>query len=417
MHGPTRQQLESAFRAAVGAADPFRAVTTALSYRDGVVRVADRIVGSYRPDQITIVGVGKAAPAMADAVASITGSGSGIVVSPYEAACAVRIVIGGHPIPTRESLDAGRAVMEVISGTDDDDLIIAVISGGGSAAAEVLVDGVTIGDVIVANEAMLTSGMPIQDINEVRAAMSQMKAGGAAVWAGETKIVSLVLSDVVGGGAEFVSSGPTIPSDLGARARIVVDRWGMAGQMPESVLAAVDRFVVARAGRSGMFETVGSPAMAAAAAAEALRAEGFDARIVTSGLVGEARDRVIELLTSAEPGVVWIAAGEPTVTITGSGTGGRSQEAALAAVPVLARIGGIFAALGTDGIDGPTDAAGAIVDAATAVGARRRGWDVEHELAANNSHPVLADLGCTVVTGPTGTNVCDVWMWSIPPAP
>jgi glycerate 2-kinase len=121
-------------------------------------------------------------------------------------------------------------------------------------------------------------------------------------------------------------------------------------------------------------------------------------------------------LASTDHGVVWVAAGEPTVTLTGDGVGGRSQEAALAAASVLERTGGIFAALGTDGVDGPTNAAGAVVDAATAGAIERAGWDLGDELAANNSHPVLTDVGCTVVTGPTGTNVCDVWMWWTPPS-
>jgi glycerate-2-kinase len=156
--------------------------------------------------------------------------------------------------------------------------------------------------------------------------------------------------------------------------------------------------------------------MSAIAAVDHLRSEGFDAAVATSELVGEARLRVRQLLAESEPGIVWVATGEPTVTIVGTGVGGRSQEAALAAVSLLSGSDGIFAALGTDGIDGPTDAAGAIVDGETAAAIARKGWDAEVELDANNSHTVLADVGYTVVTGPTGTNVCDVWMWSTSPA-
>jgi hydroxypyruvate reductase len=416
MRLPTRAQLEAAFVAAVAAADPFDAVAGSLRYVDGVVHVGGREVGRFRPDQITIVGIGKAAPAMADAVAAETGTTVGLVVSPYEAPCAVSLVLGGHPVPTRESLEAGLAVKEVVSGVADDGLIIAVVSGGGSAAADVAAAGVTLDDLVDLNAAMLGSGMPIEDINQVRAAASDMKAGGVLQWAGSTKVVSLVLCDVVSGGAEFVSSGPTISSDLGSAARHVLDRWGLTDQIPDSVRVAIDRFERAPAWYEVVVETVGSPAMAADAAAENLRAEGFDVRIATSELVGEARTRVVELLTESEPGIVWVAAGEPTVTLMGPGLGGRSQEAALAAVPVLAVSGGVFAALGTDGIDGPTDAAGAVVDGATAVQIERKGWDAEAELASNNSNPVLKDVGCVVVTGPTGTNVCDVWMWAIPAA-
>jgi glycerate-2-kinase len=414
MDMPTREHFEAAFRAAVSAADPYRAVSAALTFENGMVAVAGRDVGEYRPDQITILGIGKAAPAMADAVATITGSTSGIVVSPYEASCAVKIVRGGHPAPTQESLDAGILVKDVVSRANDDGLIIAVISGGGSAAVEVLTGGVTLADVASLNETLLASGMPIEDINEVRAATSEMKAGGVVRWAAGTPIVSLVLSDVVAGGPEFVSSGPTIPSDLGSNAHHVVDMWGLIDRVPDSVRAAIDEFDGEDSSHQVLVEMIGSPAMAAEAAAGHLRSEGFDARVVTSELTGESRDRVAEMLAGSQAGIVWVAAGEPTVTLMGDGVGGRSQEAALAAVPLLAGSGGIFAAIGTDGIDGPTDAAGAIVDGTTAEAISRAGWDVESELAANNSHPVLTEVGCTVVTGPTGTNVCDVWMWSTP---
>lgn len=411
---PTRVQLESAFAAAVAAADPFDAVARSLTYMDGVVSVGGRAVGTFRPDQITIIGIGKAAPAMADAVAAELGSTAGLVVSPYDGPCAVRLVRGGHPVPTRESLEAGLAIKEGVSGAPDDGLIIAVISGGGSAAADVLAAGVTLDDLVDMNVTMLGSGMPIEDMNEIRAAISLMKAGGMSEWAGSTQVVSLVLSDVVTGGAEVVSSGPTIPSGLGTHAGRVIDTWGLADHIPGSVHAAIDAFEREPARYEGVVETVGSPAMAAHAAAEKLRTEGFDVQVVTTELVGEARTRAVELVAASEPGIVWVAAGEPTVTLQGGGIGGRSQEAALAVVPILALSGGVFAALGTDGIDGPTDAAGAIVDGATGAAIARMGWDVDAELASNNSNPVLEDVGCIVVTGPTGTNVCDIWMWAKP---
>jgi len=411
---PTRRDLESAYWAAVEAADPFRAVASVLTYEHGVVGIGGRAVGSYQRDQITVLGIGKAAPRMADAVAEITGSTSGIVVSPYEAPCAVTLVTGGHPIPTQDSLNAGALVRAVTSRASDDGVIIAVISGGGSAAADVLAGSVTLDDLVGLNEVLLASGMPIDAMNEVRSAVSGLKAGGVAQWAAETQVVSLVLSDVVGGAPEFVSSGPTIPSGLGTRARDAVDRWLPDVDLPSSVDAAINDFRREGVSLSVVVETVGSPAIAADAAAARLRSEGFDVRIATTELKGEARDQAVQFVVESEPDVVWVAAGEPTVTVTGSGAGGRSQEAALAAASALARTGGIFAALGTDGIDGPTDAAGAIVDDATIDLATGLGWDIEAELDANNSNPLLADAGCTVVTGPTGTNVCDVWMWSKP---
>lgn len=416
MRMPTRHDLVSAFRAATEAADPFRAVEAVLAYENGDVSVAGSVVGQFQPDQISVVGLGKAGPAMADAVAAVTGSTTGIVVSPYDSPCSVPAIRGGHPIPTQASLDAGRAIEGLVSGCPADGLIIAVVSGGGSAAADVLVDGVTLEDLAEVNALLLESGSPIAEINEVRAAISQMKAGGVSDWAGETQIVTLVLSDVVAGGPEFVSSGPTIPSALGVNANRVLDALEAGGRVPDAVRSAASSFVRRRSQRPLVVETVGSAVMATAAAAKYLAAQGFDVRVATSELTGEARDKAREVLTTYEGGVVWVAAGEPTVTVTGPGVGGRSQEAALAAVPMLSESGGIFAAIGTDGIDGPTEAAGAVVDGSTARDLAHGGWDVSAELAANNSHPVLSNVGATVVTGPTGTNVGDVWMWATPPA-
>jgi glycerate 2-kinase len=288
MDMPTRDQLESAFGSAVSAADPYRAVSAVLTHDDGVVTVADRRVGEYRSDQITIVGIGKASPGMADAVSAITGSTSGVVVTPYGTECALQVLTGGHPLPTQASLDAGDVLKRLVTATPDDGLIVAVISGGGSASVDVLADGVTLDDVVSLNAAMLAAGMPIEDINGVRAAMSELKAGGVAVWAGATPIVSLVLSDVVVGGPEFVSSGPTIPSDLGMHARHAVDQWGLVDGLSEAARTAIGSWAATELSGQAVVETVGSPAMAAEAAALSLGDQGFEVRIATSELAGEA---------------------------------------------------------------------------------------------------------------------------------
>ncbi len=414
MRHPVRADFIAAFDAAVAAADPAAAVRHQLSRQGETILVSGESAGSYAPDHILVVGIGKASVAMAEAACEVTGATHAVVATPYAptAPTDVTVHVGGHPVPDESSMNAGRALMQAVRACDADALVIAVVSGGGSAAAEVPAAGVSMDDLVALNRWLLASGMPITDMNEVRAAVSGLKAGRLAA-ATSARVVTLVLSDVVGGGPEHVASGPTIPSGLGGRARGILAGHPDSSLLPSSVRAAVDGFEPV-AGTVGPVAVVGSPALAAEAAASHLAAEGFGTAIVTTELGGEARSSAARMLEGARSGTVCIAAGETTVHVTGKGRGGRNQEAALWLAEALDGTAGIFAALGTDGIDGASDAAGAIVDGTSYRAAARRGWDIGSELADNNSYPVLADIGATVTTGPTGTNVCDLWMWWLP---
>ena len=413
MREPTAQDLVDGFRAAVDAAEPGAAVRAALTCVDGVVTVGSDVIGRFDPDHIIVVGIGKAAAAMADAACEITGTRRGIVVTPYSSGSSLPVFVGGHPIPNEASLVAGNALLEVIGGVRSDELVIAVVSGGGSAAAEVLADGVSLSDLQKMNEILVASGAPIEEINQVRAAVSRLKAGGLRSSVAAATVVTLVLSDVVHGGPEMVASGPTIPSALGSMATEIIDAHGLGAKMPEAITDAVRCFVPNESSPDDVVVVVGSSAMAADAAVRSLQNRGINAAIATTGLAGDAEDAVAGLLAVSEPGNVWIAAGETTVNVTGHGVGGRNQHAALAAAVSLAGTGGAFGAFGTDGIDGPTDVAGAVVDGSVVAQATHRGWDVPRELAAHNSNSVLADIGSTVKTGPTGTNVGDLWLWFV----
>lgn len=412
MRAPTRTTLIEAFDAAIKAVEPGPAVARHLAAVRGTVELDGTDIGSFDPDSITVVGVGKAAASMASAVCDITGARSATVATPYRQGSDPRVteIIGGHPVPDQGSLIAGNRLTDEVRSADPSGLVVAVVSGGGSAAAEVPVEGVSLEDLQALNNWLLRSGLSIVEMNEVRAAVSQLKAGGLASMT-KAAVITLVLSDVVGAGPHLVASGPTVPSSLGARARSIVAEHQDSGDLPGAIVAAVRNVTPVPSGPEGQVCVIGDPAVAAREASRHLAALGFDTAIATTSMGGESRLVVAELLNASKPGVVWVASGETTVTVSGSGVGGRNQEAALAAMQPLSNTDGVFAALGTDGIDGPTDAAGAVVDGSSLGQAISAGWDVPMELENNNSNPVLDDIGALVMTGPTGTNVCDLWMW------
>jgi hydroxypyruvate reductase len=231
--------------------------------------------------------------------------------------------------------------------------------------------------------------------------------------------VTLVLSDVVGDPLEVIASGPTVPDPTTyADAIAVVDAFGLRGQIPQAVLSHLEDGAEGRARETAKqphprheIVLVGSGTVAADAAVESARSRGFAARIATTTLVGEARHAAATAIQAARtPGEVVVFAGETTVTVRGDGRGGRNQEAALAAAIEINGSGYTFLAGGTDGIDGPTTAAGAVVDGTTIDRGRRLGFDPDDSLNRNDAHAFLEATGDLLVTGPTGTNVADVWL-------
>jgi glycerate-2-kinase len=301
-------------------------------------------------------------------------------------------------------------MISLVQATRPSDVMVFLISGGGSAVATLPIDGITIEDISVMNSLLIASGLPIEDINEVRASVSRLKGGRLAEATVAERQVTLVLSDVVGAGPEHVASGPSLGFALGRRAGNVLDAPGLRAAMPPDVMAAIDGFVPPEPPAAVKYTTIGSPLIVAEAAVADLVARGFDASFVTAELTGEARFEAVALVDMTSPGSILVAAGETTVTIRGEGVGGRNQEAALAAALHIEGQDVLFGAFGTDGIDGPTLAAGAVVDGETASRARTVGADLATALRNNDSHTVLTALGEAVVTGPSGTNVADLWI-------
>ncbi len=405
-----RSSLIAAYEAAVDACDPEIAVASAICVdRDGITVGGHRFVGAT-PDDVVVVAIGKAASGMVRGVVSVLGPVRGIAVSNHTESCPVPLVIGSHPVPDEASLRCGEALIEYIENLVPSDLVLYLISGGGSAIAAAPVAGITLEDLAALNDTLGRVGVPIGDMNEIRAAVSKIKGGRLARMCPAEHAATLVLSDVVGVGPTHVASGPSLGAGMGAAASAVVSRYGLESLLPASVVAAVGRLGRVPQEAPHPFSVVGSAEIAARAAADCLASHGFRTVIATTELTGEARTAAVEFARSAAPAAITIAAGETTVTVTGGGVGGRNQEAALAVAIEIAGTDVVYAGLGTDGIDGPTPAAGAVVDGRTAARASDLGLDLSEALVHNDSYTALAALDAIVVRGDTGTNVGDLWM-------
>ena len=372
------------------------------------------------PGRLIVIALGKAAPAMSSGFADVVPASrlDGVVVTNRAAPAPLPVMVGGHPLPDAGSVAGGEAALELAGAATVDDLVVCLVSGGGSAILETPASGLELADLIATNETLLRSGADIEEFNAVRKHLSRIKGGQLAAAASDAKLLTLVLSDVVGDPLDAIASGPTVPDPTTyADALAIVHRRGVVDVMPPSVVAHLE------AGRDGVIaETpahpharshvviVGNGRLAAEAALVAATEKGWESRVVATDLTGEARAVAADLLAADGP-TCEIYAGETTVTVTGGGTGGRNQEAALAAAIALdGREDITFLAGGTDGIDGPTSAAGAVVDGTTVSRGAAAGLDAEASLADNDAHRFLEAAGDLLITGPTGTNVGDLWL-------
>jgi glycerate 2-kinase len=406
---PIASLLIAAYDAAVEACDPERAVAAAITIDDSGMTIGRERFGGATPDDIVVVSIGKAASAMVRGVVAVLGPVRGLAVSNHDGGCPVPLLVGAHPLPDETSLLAGESLLSFVESLTPDDVVVYLISGGGSSVAVAPADGVSVSDLAGLNRTLMAAGVPIGDTNEVRASVSRLKGGRLAGACPADRSVTLVLSDVVRVGPSHVASGPTLGAGMGGDAGGVVARYGIEDVLPTSVRRAIG----ASSPESTLhrrFLVVGSTEVAADAAARYLVSHGVESSIVTTQLEGEATVEARRFVHDADNGIVTIATGETTVTVVGNGVGGRNQEAALAVTSDLSGTEIVFLACGTDGIDGPTPAAGAVVDGQTAVRAKALGLNLERALRRNDSYPVLAALDAVVIRGDTGTNVADLWM-------
>ena len=384
-----------------------------------------------------MVGAGKASGTMAEAVEAVLAGVAveGLVAVKERGASGtgrVRIVEAGHPIPDARGEAAAAEILRLAGAAGPDDLVLCLISGGGSALTPAPVPGVSLGEKQSVTRLLLESGATINELNAVRKHLSRLKGGQLARAAHPAPVVALLLSDVIGDPLDVIASGPTAPDPTTyGDALAVLDRFGLRRRAPATVrahleagargeLADMPKFGdAALAGVTNV--VIGNNGLVVEAAVAEARRLGLTPCLLTRRLQGEAREtaRVFaavldEIARTGSPvgrPACLIAGGETTVTIRGRGTGGRCQEFALALVPELATMPGVVVlAAGTDGSDGPTAAAGAVVDPATLERARARGLDPRRALAENDSHLFFSALGDLVVTGPTGSNLMDLYL-------
>jgi glycerate 2-kinase len=415
-----REHIGQLIGAALQAADPEAAIRRHLSLEPGGLRVGKRVFHLAPKSRIYVIALGKAAPTMARTACAILGARleAGVVTTltsdPTHFPDRVQVIAAGHPLPDAGSLLAGRAALDLAHRARKDDLVVALISGGGSAMAEFPVPGVDLDDLRRLTGLLLHAGAPIAPINSIRGELSLLKAGGFARAAAPAQVVGLLLSDVVGNDPASIASGPTVTHTVRpGTARHMLERFGCWDAASEAVRHALGN-PIARLRVSPSpcnFVVARNEDMLHAVAAQA-RAIGFPTKILTTRMQGEAfivGRRLGTRLASAPRPVCLLAGGETTVTIRQGGRGGRNQELALGAA--LALDGAAHCALialASDGIDGPTDAAGAWVDDETLTRARALGLDPQQAAEAHDAYPLLDQLGVLLRTGPTGTNLNDL---------
>jgi hydroxypyruvate reductase len=424
--------------AALKAADPSEAVRRQLRRRGDSLVVGERTYNLRQLRRLLVVGAGKAGEPMARACAEILGDAltAGLVVVKDEGAALpelagpIRFALASHPVPDARGVAAARQIAGLLADSSADDLVLVLISGGGSALLTLPAEPVGLDDMRELTHVLLACGAPIEAINTLRKHLDLVKGGGLARLAAPAQVATLILSDVVGSPLDVIASGPSVPdSSSWEDAWRLVERFGIVGQLPAPIRARLE------AGRAGqlpdtpkpgepLFEAVqnvlvGSNMQAAQAALEAARNEGCMALLLSTYVQGEAREvgRVLgalgrELGLSGHPlprPACLVIGGETTVTLRGDGRGGRNQELALAAVADLAGLDDIVVVtLATDGGDGPTDAAGAVVTGASLARAQTLGLDPYAYLARNDAYAFFAALGDLLKPGPTGTNVNDL---------
>jgi len=428
------------FSKAVLAVDPIKRLESVLRIEKDLLRLqtgehSDITFNLKTFQQIFLVGTGKASASMAQAVEGILGDRiiQGLITTKDGHSLPLRhtqVIEAGHPIPDSRGIEGAQKILNLLKGSGSHDLVIFVLSGGGSALLPLPAEGITLEEKQEVTQLLLDSGADIQEINTVRKHISQIKGGWFAKWAHPSTVLTLILSDVVGDPLDVIGSGPTVvdPSTF-EQAWEILRKYDLMKEVAPSIqkhLLAGKQHRVQETPKPGdsAFEKVsniliGSNLLALRAAEKEALSLGFHTLILSSSIVGETRDAarfhtaiVKEVISSGKPvpkPACIVSGGETTVTIKGRGRGGRNQEFALAGalgIHDLDKV--VLLSGGTDGTDGPTNAAGAIADHTTLRRAGELGLDPKAHLENNDAYPFFQRLGDLLITGPTQTNVMDV---------
>jgi hydroxypyruvate reductase len=441
---PQTDQVESMrkhaleiFQAALKAVDPVEAIFKYVKLVDDTLQVGEHRFAFKDFDRILVVGAGKAGAPMARALEDLLGDriADGVIVVKEGHGLPlahVRIHEASHPVPDQRGIKGAEEILSLVKDAGERDLVLCLMSGGGSALLVAPAEGVTLEDKQAVTRLLLACGADIHEINSIRKHLSRAKGGGLACFAYPATVVSLILSDVIGDDLNVIASGPAVPdTSTFDDTRQVLEKYEIWDQVPQSVRIRIERGLkgeVEDTPKAGdavfqrcFSELVGTNIQALIAAGTKADELGYRTLILSSTVEGEARE-VVKVLTAiakevrgsgnplSAPACI-LCGGETTVTLRGDGKGGRNQEFALASALAIDGIGNlVLLAGGTDGNDGPTDAAGAMADGRTLARARAQGLDPFDYLKRNDAYHFFQPLEDLVITGPTRTNVMDVYM-------
>lgn len=430
-----RQDGRRIFAAGVAAVDPVAAVQRAVVCHDATLVVHRTSYDLRRYAHIYVVGAGKAGATMTQGLEDVLGGrlSAGAVTVKYGHLAPVTHVVlneADHPIPDAAGVQGAEAIIHLAQQAGEDDLVFCLLSGGGSALLPAPSAGITLAEKQQLTALLLECGASIDEINVIRKHLSQLKGGQLARLVAPATLVTLVLSDVVGDRLDAIASGPTVPDPSTFQDCLdIVARYDLLERLPARIRTRLQRgqdgeYPETPQGEDAAFARcqtviIGSNHIALQAACETAQELGYTTLILSSSIQGEARQvaRVYAAIaqeirrsgTPLLPPACVLAGGETTVTIRGDGTGGRNQEFALAAALDIAGLERVVVLSGgTDGTDGPTDAAGALADGRTVVRAQALGVEPEPYLRRNDSYHFFAALDDLLITGPTGTNVMDI---------
>ena len=427
-------ELISIFKAGIDAVNPYRLILQSLKVEGNILNIKDVSYDLNQFNNIIVIGAGKATASMAQAVEKVIGDkiSDGLIVVKYEHTSPlkkIRQIEAGHPLPDEAGLKGTEEILKLLEGADEKTLVICLLSGGGSALLVSPLDGITLDEKKEVNRFLLSVGARINEVNAVRKHLSKIKGGRLSEISHPATLITLILSDVIGDKLDVIASGPTVPDNTTFKdAMNVIEKYNLVDKLPENVIRLLNRGLMGEIkdtpkNREVFFKKskafiLGNLKHALTAAKEKAVSMGYETEIISSELQGEARDvgrwlagRAKELRGAR----CLISGGETTVTVKENGEGGRNQELALSFAIEIEGLKGItMLSAGTDGTDGPTDAAGAIVDGETVSKAKTLGLDPERYLNTNDSYNFFKRLDSLtgerfhVITGPTGTNVMDM---------
>lgn len=424
-----RNDIQQIYQAAVGAVQPSNIIPQFLSIRNDNIQIADHIFPLDHFQNIYVLGAGKATAAMAHEVEKI------LTHRLYEGVIAVRDVhhfplkrirsiVAGHPLPDNNSVIAAEEINKVLNKLKKSDLLIFLLSGGASSLMMDIPANCSLDEINKVFDGLLKSGATIQEMNVVRKHLSELKGGQLLRKCSSASVITFIMSDVIGNDIAVIGSGPTAAdASTFADAIGVLEKYHLTKVAAHAVMAHLQNGIDGMIAETpkpgdGIFENVRNVIVAdntkaLAAAKEKAVQLGYTAHIVTDNLSGLAEDAAREWVKNAVAtggkNICLLAGGETTVKVSGNGKGGRSQQFALAAALTLKDMNDVtLLAAGTDGSDGPTDAAGAVIDAQTIIEARAEGLDAAAYLHNNDAYHFFEKTGGLIKTGPTNTNVMDI---------